>query len=96
MTIFGTIISTEQIKINSLSTGEYADVTLKRNDERKLFNDFLGSFDSSGTKISDILDQQSNEYVINMIDNGTATEDVSVFDFAVSALKRKNRESFCL
>lgn len=92
MTIFETIFTDEQICVNSSSIEEHVNVILKRDNERNMFNQFLNSVNSTGTKVSDILDNQSEIHTTKMANKGIVVDDNLVFEFAVSVLKMKNGE----
>lgn len=86
MTMFGINIPIENIRKKTY-IDEYVDTVLKRNDERKIFSDFLKSITSGGDTVLNELTRFSLGEARKMMELGAKIDQTEIINFALSRLK---------
>lgn len=89
MTMFGINIPLESIQDETSQIDGYIDTVLKRNDERKVFKQFLEAKASEGRTVFEGFLMKSTQESKKSLESDLHVEENVLLEFAISRLKRK-------
>lgn len=90
MTMFGIDITIKNIDDRSTCVDRYIDSALKRNDERKVFKQFLQIKTSKGEDVFEEIVRNSKLKSAELLEKGIEIPNTVLFDFAIASLKSKH------